>query len=61
MKREDKMWQQWVNLVLGIWLVILPWLGLTYESLQVWVLIVGIAVAIMSIWGALSVNTYEKR
>jgi len=46
------MWQQWVNGILGIWVIIAPWLGLSYYSLA-WVMVVtGIIIAILGFWGA---------
>lgn len=47
------MWQGWVNLILGLWLIISPWvLGFSTVAGAMWnSLIVGIVVAILSYWG----------
>lgn len=54
------MWQQWVNAVLGLAIIVVPFLGLTSTSLM-WTLIVGgLAVAILALWGA-SQETMERQ
>jgi hypothetical protein len=46
------MWQQWVNGILGIWIIIVPFLGLS-ASANLWTLaITGLVVAILGFWGA---------
>lgn len=46
------MWQQWVNLILGIVIIATPFLNLS-EATFTWLLvIVGIVVAGLSLWGA---------
>ena len=46
------MWQQWVNGVLGLWVITVPFLGLTAEQ-NMWALaITGIAMAVLGFWGA---------
>ncbi|HEX5323667.1 MAG TPA: SPW repeat protein [Capsulimonadaceae bacterium] len=43
-------WQDWVNLILGIWLFIAPWVwhGAVSPSWDAWVL--GVIVVVMSLW-----------
>ncbi|MGE5116326.1 MAG: SPW repeat protein [Betaproteobacteria bacterium] len=46
------LWEEWVNLVLGIWMIISPWV-LRYSgnaSARDDAVIVGIVVAVLSIW-----------
>jgi hypothetical protein len=45
-------WQEWVNLVLGIWLAISPWmLGFSGLVAAMWnALIVGAVVAVLALW-----------
>ena len=46
------MWQHWINAVLGVWLIALSFIGLTTAGL-VWALVLtGIVVAVLSLWGA---------
>lgn len=46
------MWQQWVNGILGLWVLIVPFLGLTGQA-YVWTLAVtGIVIAVLGFWGA---------
>ncbi|MBE3574345.1 MAG: SPW repeat protein [Firmicutes bacterium] len=47
------MWQGWVNLVLGIYLAVSPWIvGFSTQAAAMWNnLIVGIVVAILAYWG----------
>lgn len=47
-----RMWQQWVNVVLGLIIAVAPFLGLAAATLT-WVLVLaGIGVAIMGLWGS---------
>ncbi len=47
------MWQQWLNGLLGLWVILLPFLGLTGET-AVWTFVVsGMLIAILGFWGAL--------
>jgi len=48
------MWQQWLNGILGLWLVVLPFLNLGTGNALTWTLIVsGALVAALGFWGAL--------
>lgn len=49
---QDFMWQQWVNGILGLYVLVHPFLGLSGQT-EVWVLvIVGAVVAALGFWGA---------
>jgi hypothetical protein len=53
------MWQQWTNGILGIWLIVLPFLNLTITAF-VWTLIfTGLAVAVFGFWGAIEHQSHE--
>jgi hypothetical protein len=53
------MWQQWVNAVLGLVAIALPFMGLSAAALT-WSLVVGgIAVAVLSIWAATRESSRE--
>jgi hypothetical protein len=47
-------WQEWVNLVLGAWLLISPWaLGFSFHGAATWNhAIVGIVVGVAALWAA---------
>ncbi len=45
------MWQNWLNTILGLWIVAVPFLGLT-DFAFIWTLVVtGIAVTTFGLWG----------
>lgn len=50
------MWQQWVNAVLGLWTILVPFLGFSSSTLMWTLVVTGLAVAILAVWGA----TYEQ-
>ncbi|MDB4978564.1 MAG: hypothetical protein JWM56_750 [Candidatus Peribacteria bacterium] len=54
------MWQQWVNGVLGIWIIAVPFLGLSAAQ-NLWVLaITGLVIAILGFWGAIQHRTMHE-
>jgi len=54
------MWTQWTLVVLGVWTIAVPFLGLTATGI-VWALVItGAAVAILGIWGAQEMNAGQK-
>ncbi len=52
------LWQEWVNVVIGIWLLISPWvLGFAVPEAQgaMWnFVVVGIGVGVLALWDALT-------
>jgi hypothetical protein len=53
------MWQQWVNAVLGLVAIVVPFLNLSAATLT-WTLVVGgIAVAVLSVWTAIREQSPE--
>ena len=46
------MWQHWVNGILGLWILISPFVGLEGSSMTTNLVIVGIVVAILGFWSA---------
>ena len=53
---RSHMWQQWVNALLGLWVVAVPFLGFT-EANMMWALVItGIAIAVLALWG----GAYEQ-
>lgn len=59
---EFHRWEEWVNVVLGAWLVISPWvLGVAAVSALLWnQIVVGIVVAGLAIWTALAGHEPER-
>jgi hypothetical protein len=47
------MWQQWVNLVLGLWIIVSAYTGMTAAGMATNLTISGLAIAILAVWGAL--------
>ena len=46
-----KVWEEWTNLILGLWLIIAPWvLGFSAHALATWnLVVVGVVVAVLSL------------
>jgi len=42
------MWQQWVNAVLGLWVIVVPFTGMTGSTLMWTLVVTGIAVAVLA-------------
>ena len=50
------MWQDWLNGILGIWVIVIAFLGFTGSTLT-WVLVVsGIVIAVLGFWAAASAS-----
>ena len=47
------MWQQWINAILGVWIIITPFIGLSEQALTTNLVIVGIVILILGWWGAM--------
>ena len=48
------MWQNWVNGILGLWLILMGFLGLPASFSRVLLIITGIIVAILGFWAGSS-------
>ncbi len=46
------MWQHWVNGILGLWVIIVPFLGLTTQDFMWTLVVTGLVIAVMGFWGA---------
>jgi hypothetical protein len=44
--------QQWVNVVLGLWVIAVPFVGFAATGLTWALVITGAVIAILAIWGA---------
>ncbi len=45
------MWQDWVNGILGLWVILLPFIGMTDQTTLI---ITGIVIAVLGFWAAAS-------
>jgi len=53
------MWKQWVNAILGLAVIAIPFLSLSATTLTWSLAIVGIAIAVLAIWSATEVSSIE--
>ncbi len=56
-----QLWEEWVNLILGIWLIISPWVvGFSNMAAPTWdSVIVGLIVALVNLWGIVQVQRHR--
>ncbi len=54
------MWQQWLNLILALWIILSGYMNFTPSAMTTSVTISGIAIAILALWGALSYRSHEE-
>ena len=52
-KYYSRMWQQWINLVLGLWIIAVPFVGMSATALAWTLAVSGIIIAALALWGAL--------
>ena len=48
------MWQQWANALVGVWLIIASFFDFSASVMTTNLLVSGLIVAILGLWGALS-------
>ena len=48
------MWQNWVNGILGLWIILMGFLGLSASLSRILLIISGLVIAILSFWAASS-------
>ena len=46
------MWQDWINGILGIWVIVIAFLGLTGSAFTWTVVVTGVVIAILGFWAA---------
>lgn len=54
------MWQQWINGLLGIWIIVTAFVTWTYSGLRANLIITGIIIAILGFWGAGQYGAYQS-
>lgn len=55
------MWQQWVNGVLALWIILSPFMGFEAATLQWNLVIVGAVMAVLAFWGAMERTQAQSR
>jgi hypothetical protein len=53
------MWQHWVNGILGLLVVVLPFLGLDAVTMTWTLAVTGIVIAILGFWGAGELSSHK--
>ena len=48
------MWQDWLNGILGIWVLVIPFIGVSGSSLTTTLVVTGVIIAILGFWAAAS-------
>jgi hypothetical protein len=48
------MWQDWLNGILGIWVLVIPFIGVSGSSLTTTLVVTGVVIAILGFWAAAS-------
>jgi len=54
------MWRDWINGILGVWLVILGFLGFPASAKAILVIITGVVVASLSFWKGISAKARKE-
>jgi hypothetical protein len=55
------MWQQWINMILGLWVIAIPFTGIVADAM-IWTLVVtGLIIAALALWGAVYEQSEEHR
>jgi len=54
------MWQEWVNVVLGLWIIAIPFTGMANDTLMWSLVVTGVAVAALGLWGAQEVASERE-
>lgn len=55
------MWQQWLTLLLGLWVIAIPFIGLTADALTWTLAITGIVMAALALWSAIYEQSEEHK
>ena len=54
------MWKQWVNALLGLWTIVIPFTGMVGNTLMWALIITGIAVAVLALWSIQETSTERQ-
>lgn len=50
------MWQNWINAILGLWVILSPFMGMSATSMTTNLVVVGAIVSVLGFWGAYSAS-----
>jgi len=53
------MWQNWINAILGLWIMLSSFIGMSVGAMTTNLLIVGAVIAVLGFWGAYSSSRAE--
>lgn len=51
-------WQQWLNALLGLWVIVIPFTGMVGNAMTQTLVVTGVVIAGLALWGAV-VNTAQ--
>jgi hypothetical protein len=54
-------WQHWVNFIVGLWIILSAYIGMSAAGMVTNLTISGIIVAVLALWGALSNQNETER
>jgi hypothetical protein len=54
------MWQQWVNFIVGLWVIVSSYLSFSATTMLTNLTISGAVIAILALWGALEYQRSEE-
>jgi hypothetical protein len=54
------MWKQWINAILGLVVLAVPFLGLTTAAFTWTLAIAGIAIAVLAVWSVAEVSASQS-
>ena len=54
------MWQNWVNGILGLWVILMAFLGFSASMSRILLIISGLVIAVLGFWAASSGSSSES-
>lgn len=54
------MWQQWINFIIGLWIILSGYIGMGPQATTANLTIAGIVIAGLALWGALETRTEDR-
>ena len=54
------MWQNWVNGILGLWVILMAFLGFSASMSRILLIIFGLVIAVLGFWAASSGSKSES-
>ena len=52
------MWQNWINAILGLWIMLSSFLGMSAAEMTTNLMVVGAVIAVLGFWGAYSASQF---